>query len=159
MVTTAVIVGLSVGLTGNAETEEDNSGGGSPSDPWFPNPETIGGLNSPYRYDCLSDNVQCTPLDEYVWRDDKDYKFSETVAYGSLIGPRPVKTFVMNMTSQNWLTGNACTQSCRVSGVTYKSVKCNLMRCSVVNANRGHYLTCLQSLCSLVSLGKLLSDS
>ena len=94
-------------MTGNAETEDDHSGGGpSPSDPWFPNPESIGGLNSPYRYDCVSE-VECTPLDEYVWRDDKDYKFSETVAYGSLIGPRPVKTFVMNMTSQNWLTGNA----------------------------------------------------
>ena len=107
MVTIAITIGLSVGLTGNAETEDDHSEGGSPSDPWFPNPESIGGLTSPYRYDCVSE-VECTPLDEYVWRDDKDYKFSETVAYGSLIGPRPVKTFVMNMTSQNWLTGNSC---------------------------------------------------
>ena len=98
MGTVATIIGLSVGLTGNAETEDDNS------DRWFPNPETIGGLKSPYRYDCVSE-VECTPLDEYVWRDDKDYRYTELVAYGSLIGPRPVKTFVMNMTSQNWLTG------------------------------------------------------
>ena len=96
--TVALTIGLSVGLTGNAETEDDNS------DRWFPNPEKIGGLKSPYRYDCVSE-VECTPLDEYVWRDDKDYRYTELVAYGSLIGPRPVKTFVMNMTSQNWLTG------------------------------------------------------
>ena len=103
MVTTALIIGLSVGLTGNAETEDGGSDDERP-DLWFPNPETIGGLNSPYRYDCVSE-VECTPLDQYVWRDDKDYRFTELIAYGSLVGPRPVKTFVMNMTSQNWLTG------------------------------------------------------
>ena len=122
MVTIAITIGLSVGLTGNAETEDDHSGGGSPSDPWFPNPETIGGLTSPYRYDCVSE-VECTPLDEYVWRDDKDYKFSETVAYGSLIGPRPVKTFVMNMTSQNWLTGNPYVQTFGPETVAIRGIK------------------------------------
>ena len=125
-------------MTGNAETEDDHSGGGSPSDPWFPNPESIGGLNSPYRYDCVSE-VECTPLDEYVWRDDKDYKFSETVAYGSLIGPRPVKTFVMNMTSQNWLTGNASELLVPTRTGTLVRVRSTLTNCSVRGSLvRGH---------------------
>ena len=33
------------------------------------------------------------------------YSYSQVAEYGRLAGPRPVKTFVMNMTSQNWLTG------------------------------------------------------
>ena len=33
-----------------------------------------------------------------------DWKYEEVASYGSLVGPRAVKTFVMNMTSQNWLT-------------------------------------------------------
>ena len=30
------------------------------------------GLDSPYRYDC--NEVECTPLDDYVWRDNKDFR-------------------------------------------------------------------------------------
>ena len=86
------------------------------------NPKATG-LDSPYRYDCAE--VECTPLDDYVWRDNKDFRrgtygkaqfpmlalkyptssYSQVAEYGRLAGPRPVKTFVMNMTSQNWLTG------------------------------------------------------
>ena len=33
-----------------------------------------------------------------------DWKYEEVASYGSLVGPRAVKTFIMNMTSQNWLT-------------------------------------------------------
>ena len=61
------------------------------------------GLQSPYRHDCSK--VKCTALDEYVWRDNNDFKYETVAEFGSLIGPKPVKTFVMNMTSQHWLTG------------------------------------------------------
>ena len=49
------------------------------------------GLDSPYRYDC--NEVQCTPLDEYVWRDNNDWSYSQLTTYGSLVGPVPVKVF------------------------------------------------------------------
>ena len=68
------------------------------------NRKVYSGLDSPYRYDCKS--VVCSPLDEYVWRDNNHWSYNETIVYGSLVGPRPVKTFVMNMTSQKWLTGS-----------------------------------------------------
>ena len=50
------------------------------------------GLDSPYRYD--SYEVECTPLDEYVWRDNNDWSYSQLTTYGSLVGPVPVKIFV-----------------------------------------------------------------
>ena len=50
------------------------------------------GLDSPYRYDC--NEVKCTPLDEYVWRDNEDWSFNQLTTYGSLVGPVPVKIFV-----------------------------------------------------------------
>ena len=49
------------------------------------------GLDSPYRYDC--NEVECTPLDEYVWRDNNDWSYSQLTTYGSLVGPVPVKVF------------------------------------------------------------------
>ena len=56
---------------------------------------TKSGLDSPYRYDC--DKVKCTALDEYVWRDNKDFSYEQVAEYGSLIGPRPVKLgFLLN---------------------------------------------------------------
>merc|ERR1712147_195311 len=65
-------------------------------------PSVKSGLDSPYRYNC--DEVDCTPLDDYVWRDNKDFRYEQIAEYGNLIGLRPVKSFVFNMTSQNWLT-------------------------------------------------------
>ena len=32
------------------------------------------GLQSPFRYNCSE--VNCTPLDDYVWRDNADYKLN-----------------------------------------------------------------------------------
>ena len=49
------------------------------------------GFDSPYRYDC--NEIQCTPLDEYVWRDNNDWSYSQLTTYGSLVGPVPVKVF------------------------------------------------------------------
>ena len=66
------------------------------------------GLESPYRYDC--NEVDCTPLDDYVWRDNKDFSYEQVAEYGNLVGLRPVKSFVLNMTSQNWLTGKLSKQ-------------------------------------------------
>ena len=40
-----------------------------------------------------------------------DWSYEEVASYGSLVGPRPVKTFVMNMTSQNWLTTEEVTRT------------------------------------------------
>ena len=40
-----------------------------------------------------------------------DWSYKEVASYGSLVGPRPVKTFVMNMTSQNWLTTEEVTRT------------------------------------------------
>ena len=65
-------------------------------------PNSVKGIDSPYRYDC--NEVKCTALDEYVWRDNEHFAYEQVAEYGSLVGPRPVKTFVMNMTSQHWLT-------------------------------------------------------
>ena len=64
----------------------------------------VNGIDSPYKYDCST--VKCTALDEYVWRDNEHFSYEQVAEYGSLVGPRPVKTFVLNMTSQHWLTEN-----------------------------------------------------
>ena len=68
------------------------------------NTKRVNGIDSPYKYDCSS--VKCTALDEYVWRDNEHFTYEQVAEYGSLVGPRPVKTFVLNMTSQHWLTKN-----------------------------------------------------
>ena len=48
--------------------------------------------NTTHRYDC--NEVKCTELDEYVWRDNNDWSYSQLTTYGSLVGPVPVKIFV-----------------------------------------------------------------
>ncbi|CBY10209.1 unnamed protein product [Oikopleura dioica] len=70
------------------------------------------GLESPYRYDC--NEVSCTQLDEYVWRDNSDYRYEIVAEYDFSENSEfinPVKTFVLNMTSQHWLTTEHVTRT------------------------------------------------
>jgi len=67
------------------------------------------GLSSPYRYDC--EKIKCTPLDEYVWKDNKDYEYQTVAVYDHRLRPRPTRTIVVNMTSQNWLTEEDVTRT------------------------------------------------
>ena len=64
--------------------------------------DNIGGIESPYRYDCNA--VDCTSLDEYVWRDNKDYSYKTVAVYDHRLALKPTRTLIVNMTSQNWLT-------------------------------------------------------
>jgi PhoPQ-activated pathogenicity-related protein len=66
------------------------------------NDQRDGGIVSPYRYDC--NEVDCTPLDDYVWRDNDAYEFKTVAIYDHRFQKRPVRTIVVNMTSQHWLT-------------------------------------------------------
>ena len=49
------------------------------------------GLSSPYRYDC--EKIKCTPLDEYVWKDNKDYEYQTVAVYDHRLRPRPTRYF------------------------------------------------------------------
>ena len=39
------------------------------------------GLQSIYRYDCDDESVNCTPLDDYVWRNNDDYEYKVDAVY------------------------------------------------------------------------------
>ena len=69
------------------------------------------GLQSIYRYNCDDETVNCTPLDDYVWRDNKDYKYSVDAVYDHPLELRPTRTIIVNMTSQNWLTEEEVTRT------------------------------------------------
>jgi len=69
------------------------------------------GVKSIYRYDCDDESVNCTPLDDYVWRNNDDYEYKVDAVYDHPDHPKPVRTIIVNMTSQNWLTTEDVTRT------------------------------------------------
>ena len=55
-----------------------------------------------------------TPLDDYVWKEDPNYSWTDTgeIIHGHNIGKTETyKGYVLNMTSQRWLTDEDTTRS------------------------------------------------